>query len=236
MAPALREFVAECMRSPVACPYLTHYSPKARKRSQLDSTPYWSAVTPDYLTKSFAQARDDSEAYKEVPPGVRPTLHEIRALGAWQYEQQGFPQEYIQELLGHADIKMTEHYRGGHGDDAVVYMKVSAELKALLLHKVLVGCCKKLRVKILNQLCDTTNVMRVNCEPQMEFRDRIVAPSIFDWEKRHFFWSEGYRNILGRIDRKTAKFINPHVFDEEQFSFGGIYSNATGVLLDYLVN
>ncbi|WP_282382064.1 MULTISPECIES: tyrosine-type recombinase/integrase [unclassified Pseudomonas] len=129
MGPALREVVAECMRSPVVCPYLIHYSPKARKRSQLDAKLHWNAVTPDYLTKSFAQARDDSEAYKDIPSGERPTFHEIRALGAWLYEQQGFPQEYIQGLMGHADVKMTEHYQAGHGDDAVVYMRVSADLK-----------------------------------------------------------------------------------------------------------
>ncbi|WP_249384306.1 hypothetical protein [Pseudomonas fluorescens] len=63
-------------------------------------------------------------------------MRELRTLGkvppaisASQYEQQNFPQEYIQALLGHADVKMTEHYQAGHGDDAVVYMRVSADLK-----------------------------------------------------------------------------------------------------------
>ena len=128
MGQALREVVLECMRSPVACPHLIHYSPKARKRSRLDAKLHWNAVTPDYLTKSFAQARDDSKAYEELPAGERPTFHEIRALGAWLYEQQGFAQEYIQGLMGHADVKMTEHYQAGHGDDAVVYMTVKADL------------------------------------------------------------------------------------------------------------
>ena len=129
MGQALREVVLECMKSPVVCPYLIHYSPKARKRSQLDAKLHWNAVTADYLTKSFAQARDDSKAYEDVPSGERPTFHEIRALGAWLYEQQGFEQEYIQGLMGHADVKMTEHYQAGHGDDAVVFMKVKADLK-----------------------------------------------------------------------------------------------------------
>ena len=92
-----------------------HYSPKARKRAQLDAKLHWNAVTPDNLTKSFAQARDDSKAYEELPPGERPTFHEIRALGAWLYEQQNFAQEYIQGLMGHADVKMTKHYQAGHG-------------------------------------------------------------------------------------------------------------------------
>ncbi|MNV03103.1 Phage integrase family protein [compost metagenome] len=129
MGQALREVVLECMKSPVVCPYLIHYSPKARKRSQLDAKLHWNAVTADYLTKSFAQARDDSRAYDDIPAGERPTFHEIRALGAWLYEQQGFEQEYIQGLIGHADVKMTEHYQAGHGDEAVVYMKVKADLK-----------------------------------------------------------------------------------------------------------
>ncbi|MBC3209287.1 hypothetical protein HU755_21000 [Pseudomonas sp. SWRI111] len=43
--------------------YLTHYSTKARKRSQLDAKLHWNAVTPDYLTKSFAQVRDSPQEY-----------------------------------------------------------------------------------------------------------------------------------------------------------------------------
>lgn len=70
----------ECMRSLVVCPHLIHYSPKARKRTQLDAKLHWNAVTPDYLTKSFAQARDDSKAYDDMPAGAPPTFHEIRAL------------------------------------------------------------------------------------------------------------------------------------------------------------
>jgi integrase len=59
-----------------------------------------------------------------VPAGERPTFHEIRTLGAWLYEQQGFKLGYIQGLMGHADAKITEHCQTGHGDDEVVYMKV----------------------------------------------------------------------------------------------------------------
>ena len=63
-----------------------------------------------------------------MKPGERPTFHELRALGAWLYEQQGFPQEYIQALMGHADVKMTEHYQAGHEPDSVVYQVVRADL------------------------------------------------------------------------------------------------------------
>lgn len=30
--------------------------------------------------------------------------------------------------MGHADVKMTEHYQSGHGDGEVIYMKVKADL------------------------------------------------------------------------------------------------------------
>ncbi|MDI6527408.1 tyrosine-type recombinase/integrase [Pseudomonas otitidis] len=129
MGEALRAVVKECLASPVVCPYLIHYSPRARKREQLDAKRHWNAVTEDYLTKAFTKARDDSGAYDSMPKGERPTFHEIRALGAWLYEQQGYPQDYIQALMGHADVKMTEHYQAGHGEKEVQYQRVSADLK-----------------------------------------------------------------------------------------------------------
>lgn len=102
---------------------------KAQKRTRLDAKLHSNAVTPDYLTKSHAQARYDSKAYEELPAVERPVFHEIRALNAWLYEQQSFEQECIQGLLEHANVKMTEHYQSGYGDDEVAYRKVTADLK-----------------------------------------------------------------------------------------------------------
>ncbi|NVZ21268.1 hypothetical protein [Pseudomonas costantinii] len=44
------------------------------------------------------------------------------------YEQQGFAQEYIQALMGHADEKMTKHYQEGHDEKKIEYLEVGAEL------------------------------------------------------------------------------------------------------------
>jgi integrase len=129
MGAELRGVVLECMRSPVVCPYLIHYPAKARRRGQLDAKLHWNAVTPDYLTREFSRVRDESRAYQDIPNDERPTFHEIRALGAWLYEKQGFPQEYIQALMGHADVKMTEHYQAGHGSKEVEFLRVGADLK-----------------------------------------------------------------------------------------------------------
>ncbi|QKG69722.1 hypothetical protein HP062_09770 [Pseudomonas sp. B14-6] len=50
------------------------------------------------------------------------------AFTQWLYEQQKFPTEYIQALLGHADEKMTKHYQEGHDEKKIEYLEVSAEL------------------------------------------------------------------------------------------------------------
>lgn len=128
MGAALREVVGECLRSPIASPYLIHYKPRSRRREQIEAKDHWTSVTPDYLTKEFSKARDAAHAYDYVAAGERPTFHEIRALGAWLYEQQKFPQEYIQALLGHADEKMTRHYQEGHDEKKIEYVEVGAEL------------------------------------------------------------------------------------------------------------
>ena len=128
MGAALREVVGECLRSPIASPYLIHYKPRSRRREQIEAKDHWTSVTPDYLTKEFSKARDAAHAYDHVAAGERPTFHEIRALGAWLYEQQKFPQEYIQALLGHADEKMTRHYQEGHDEKKIEYVEVGAEL------------------------------------------------------------------------------------------------------------
>ena len=47
---ALREVVSECLRSPVASPYLIHYRPKARRREQIAAKDHWTSITPNYLS------------------------------------------------------------------------------------------------------------------------------------------------------------------------------------------
>lgn len=128
MGSALREVIIECMTSPVVCPYLVSCIPRARRRKQLSKKLHWNAVTPDFLSKSFTKARNAAKAYEEMPEDTRPTFHELRALGSWLYEQQGFTQDYIQALMGHADVKMTEHYQAGHEEEKIEYQRVQADL------------------------------------------------------------------------------------------------------------
>ena len=54
---------------------------------------------------------------------------ELRALGSWLYEQQGFSTEYVQALLCHATPEMTAYYQDGHEQKEVIYQHVQAGLK-----------------------------------------------------------------------------------------------------------
>lgn len=128
MGKALRETVNECFRSPIISPLLIHYRPKARRQDQIEAKDHWTAVTPDYLSKSFRKARDAAKAYDHLEFEERPTFHEIRALGAWLYEQQKFSTEYVQLLMGHATAEMTERYQDGHEPKGIQYVEVKADL------------------------------------------------------------------------------------------------------------
>lgn len=130
MGADLRAVVQECLADPIAGPTLLRYRPRARRREQIEAKEAWSAITPDYLTKEFRKARDAAHAYDHITdPLARPTIHELRALGAWMYEQQGFGVEYVQALLGHASEEMTAYYQAGHEKKGPVYQRVKAGLK-----------------------------------------------------------------------------------------------------------
>ncbi len=128
MGKALREVVAECMKSPILSPYLIHYRPRARRQEQVDAKDHWTSVTPDYLSKNFRKARDAAHAYDHLPMDERPTFHEIRALGSWLYEQQEFSTDYVQALMGHTTPEMTKVYQDGHVPKEIQYVEVKADL------------------------------------------------------------------------------------------------------------
>lgn len=129
MGADLRAVVQECLADPIAGPTLLRYRPRARRREQIEAKVSWSAITEDYLTKEFRKARDAAAAYDHIDdPLARPTVHELRALGAWLYEQQGFPLEYVQALMGHSTEEMTAYYQAGHEQKGIVYQRVKAGL------------------------------------------------------------------------------------------------------------
>lgn len=113
----LRESLEAALALPaelgVMTPYLLAHRPARRRHGGGKASVYqWS---PDSLTRAFTAARDESGAYAELSPELRPTLHQLRALGAWLYQEAGYAKEHVQAIMGHSTVAMTQAYQDGHG-------------------------------------------------------------------------------------------------------------------------
>lgn len=106
----------------VATPYIIHTRPKRIIKSETKT--HWCQVLPDYLSKQFAIARDKIDKFATMPSLQKPTFHEIRALGGWLYLESGHSKEYVNLLMGHTTMSMTEHYTDRH----IEYTECRAEL------------------------------------------------------------------------------------------------------------
>ena len=93
------------------CPFVLGRKPERDIRKG-KTHPY--QITPGYLTRAVADVRDACGAFDGWPAEERPTLHELRSLGAHLYREAGFDETYVQSLLGHSDAAMTRHYLDGH--------------------------------------------------------------------------------------------------------------------------
>lgn len=114
--PKLLGAILACLNSSERddCPFLIHRVPlKERKRKD---RVHLMQLAPEQLSREFARLRDDLEAMKAIPAPTRPSFHEIRALGASLYEQEGWPKDRIQALMGHTEATTTELYLDGHGE------------------------------------------------------------------------------------------------------------------------
>lgn len=113
ITPALAEVISRCRKSGIISRHLIHHI-RGRKSSgatNIEVRPGM-PLQPDNITRGFASARNRCGLFDNLPANERPTFHEIRALGAHLYREQGIDP---QALLGHTDAKMTKHYLDGHG-------------------------------------------------------------------------------------------------------------------------
>ncbi|MGE8033243.1 phage integrase Arm DNA-binding domain-containing protein [Enterobacter mori] len=103
-------------RDNVASPFVVHRIPERQvKRSKEVSHP--TQVAPDYLSRSFSATRDKLGLSDNLPMDERPTFHEIRALAAYLFDQQGIDP---QGRMAHSDSKSTKIYTQNHIDWVVV--------------------------------------------------------------------------------------------------------------------
>ncbi|HFK4066575.1 TPA: phage integrase Arm DNA-binding domain-containing protein [Kluyvera ascorbata] len=103
-------------RDNVASPFIVHRIPDRQvKRSKEVSHP--TQVAPDYLSRSFSATRDKLGLCDKLAMDERPTFHEIRALAAHLFDQQGIDP---QGRMAHSDAKSTKIYTQNHIDWVVV--------------------------------------------------------------------------------------------------------------------
>ncbi len=104
---ALGQVIERC-KDIVGVQHLLHYGNTARR-------PFvGKPMSPGSITKAFSEVRDRLGICSDLPPRERPSFHEIRALGAKLYEQAGYPQKWINLLLGHQTEEMTTLYLSRH--------------------------------------------------------------------------------------------------------------------------
>lgn len=100
----------------MASPFVVHRLPERQvKRSKEVSHP--TQVAPDYLSRSFSATRDKLGLCDNLLMDERPTFHEIRALAAHLFDQQGIDP---QGRMAHSDAKSTKIYTQNHIDWVVV--------------------------------------------------------------------------------------------------------------------
>lgn len=94
----------------VASPYLVHRRPDRKDPDKIRKKPHWTYIWPEELGAAFKMARVASGLFDDWLPAERPGFHEIRSLGGRLYRAAGYPEEYIQALMTHTDLKTTEIY------------------------------------------------------------------------------------------------------------------------------
>lgn len=97
-------------RDHILSPYVVHRIPeKATKQNK--NVDHFTQVDASYLSKAFSAIRDKIGIMKNLPIEYRPTFHEIRALSAHLFEQQGINP---QARMAHSDEKSTKVYTKNH--------------------------------------------------------------------------------------------------------------------------
>ncbi|MBU2709213.1 tyrosine-type recombinase/integrase [Zooshikella marina] len=111
--PLLNTIIDRAKQSGIHSPHVVHRESLSRI-NQTKRNHHHTAVRRDFLSRAFTKTRDMTSLFNGIDPSERPTFHEIRSLGGYLYEQQGFEKSYIRKLMGHTSEKMTNVYLDGH--------------------------------------------------------------------------------------------------------------------------
>ncbi|MDC9616262.1 site-specific integrase [Xenorhabdus khoisanae] len=98
-------------RDSVASPYVVHRLPKRRPNKISAEVNHPTQVAPDYLSRAFSDLRDKVGVAAHLIMDERPTFHEIRALAAHLFKNNGLDP---QARMAHSDAKSTKVYTQNH--------------------------------------------------------------------------------------------------------------------------
>lgn len=107
----LKDLVRAC-RDDIPCPFILHEIPD-RKRKSLEKE-HWAQLGKKRLSRGFAEARDATGLFDEIPEAERPTFYECVSLGMHLREKSGWTKKQVRALKGHTSDRMTDHYLDGH--------------------------------------------------------------------------------------------------------------------------
>lgn len=109
--------IIECSRDNVASPYVVHRLALRNSNTTSKEVKHPTQVAPDYLSRAFSELRDKVRVCVDLPEEQRPTFHEIRALSAFLFNQQGIDP---QGRMAHSNAKSTKIYTENHLEWVVV--------------------------------------------------------------------------------------------------------------------
>lgn len=113
LTPEIEAIKRRAMSDGVLTDYLVHRRPQRQVPSQRAKRPHWAAVVPTEITRVFQEVRDATGRWDGIAAANRPSFHEIRSLGAREYRNAGYPEQYIQALMTHAKRRTTTIYLEG---------------------------------------------------------------------------------------------------------------------------
>lgn len=95
------------------CPFVLSHMPQVRKTGKTKE--HACQVTPRRLIEMFAEIRDESKLYANLPAGrTPPTFHEIRSLADKLATDAGYDLKSIQRAMAHEDDSTTRAYLQEH--------------------------------------------------------------------------------------------------------------------------
>lgn len=98
-------------RDGVLSKYVVHRIPKNQANGISKECDDITQLTPDYISREFSKVRDKLALYNNLEMDERPSFHEIRALSARLYSDQG---DDPQARMAHSDAKTTKIYVENH--------------------------------------------------------------------------------------------------------------------------